>query len=424
MDNTLAMVLAGGQGSRLNILAHHRAKPAVPFGGIYRIIDFTLSNIMNSNIGNIGVLTQYRPSSLIEHIQTGETWGFYGKNRSATVLPPYAGETALSWYEGTADAVYQNRAFIERFESVDKVLILSGDHIYNMDYAKLIEFHKKKRAHLTVVSMEVPIKEAHRYGTIITDDSDRIIDFDEKPKKPISNLVSMGVYLFNKQTLLTVLAEDARNPNSKRDFGKDILPSMVDRSKIYIYKFKDYWRDVGTLQSYWDTSMELLRENKGIDLESWQVRTNLNRNVIADRKPAYIAKSSTIKNSLISDGCLIKGKVENSIISPGVIIESGVEVKDSIIFHDSIVKKNAVIDRCIIDKNATISENVNLGKGKFPGKKNFQFPKHLSTGLTIVGKLTKIPREIQSGRNCVFYPGLTIGDFKKKIYQDGEVIGG
>ncbi|MFC1485230.1 glucose-1-phosphate adenylyltransferase family protein [bacterium] len=423
MRKTLAMLLAGGKGSRLNILASHRAKPAVPFAGIYRIIDITLSNIMNSNIYNVGILTQYRASSLIDHIQTGESWGFYGKNRSAIILPPYTGAEDSSWYAGTADAVFQNINYVNRFDEVDRVLILSGDHIYKMNYERLIDTHRRKKADVTLVAMEVPIQQATRFGTIIVDEDDKVIDFEEKPKKPKSNLVSLGIYIFDKDVLLEQLEKDAGRKKSSHDFGKDVLPSMLKKN-LYIHRFKGYWRDVGTIDSYWETSMDILNQNHELasDFTNWRMTTNFNRLIVADRNAAYIDKSAKIKNSLISEGCTIEGKVENSILSPGVVVEKGAFIKDSIIFHDTSVKKDALVNNCIVDKNVVIGEKVILGQGNMPGKKNKAYPTHLYTGITIVGKGTSIPNNIEVGRNCILDASLKYEDFNKKNYSDGEII--
>jgi glucose-1-phosphate adenylyltransferase len=422
VEKTLAMLLAGGQGSRLNILASHRAKPAVPFAGIYRIIDFTLSNIANSDITNVGILTQYRPSSLIDHIQTGESWGFYGRNRSAIVLPPYKGEDESSWYEGTADAIFQNISYINHFDDIKHILIASGDHIYKMNYNDLLSAHKKNKADLTVVAMNVPKSEASRFGTIIVDKNDRVIDFEEKPVNPKSTLASLGIYLFNKDVLLEELKKDSLNEKSSRDFGKDIVSGMV-KKRVFIYRFNGYWKDVGTIESYWETSMNFLFNRTGeSDLTKWQIRTNLNRKIEADRKPTYLGKKSNIVNSLISDGCVINGTVINSILSPGVIVEEGTVIKDSIIFHDTHIKHNCNIDRCVIDKDVVINNDVFMGKGNLKAQSNIMFPKHLYTGITIVGKAAIVPARSIIGRNCILYPSLKISDFKKKSYASGETI--
>ncbi len=421
MKQTVAMLLAGGQGSRLNILASHRAKPAVPFAGIYRIIDITLSNIMNSYIDNVGILTQYKPSSLIDHIQTGESWGLYGKNRSAIILPPYTGDSDSSWYAGTADAIYQNLSFINKFENMTRVLILSGDHIYKMDYSKLIEFHKSKDADVTVVSMEVPIEEASRFGTIIVDKSDRIIEFEEKPKNPRSNLVSLGIYVFNKEVLIKELKKDSVKENSHHDFGKDILPGNLDK-KMYIYRFDDYWKDVGTIDAYWETSMDLLSENNKMHLDDWKITTNFNCLIVADRNPAYVSSEGNVKNSLISEGCKIDGEIENSILSPGVRVKKGAKIKDSIVFHDTTIDEGAKIDRCIIDKNVHVGKSCVIGCGDFPGVKNEVYPTHLFSGITVIGKSAEIPDGISIGRNCIIASEVKKHTFASKGYPDGKFI--
>jgi glucose-1-phosphate adenylyltransferase len=362
---------------------------------------------------------------LIDHIQTGESWGLYGKNRGAVILPPYTGNDDSSWYAGTADAIYQNLNYINKFDDIDRVLILSGDHIYKMDYSELIKFHTRKKADVTIVSMEVPIEDASRFGTIIVDEHDRVVDFEEKPKNPKSNLVSLGIYVFNKDVLVNELKKDAMDENSNHDFGQNILPNNLDKN-ILVYRFKGYWKDVGTIDSYWETSMDLLDEeakkNK-MNFDQWKITTNFNRLISADRNPAYISETSSIKNSLISEGCIIEGEVENSILSPGVKIEKDAFVKDSIIFHDTVIGKSAEIDRAIIDKNVTIGENSTIGiNNNLPGKENEIYPTHLSSGITIVGKSSIIPKNISLGRNCIVQPDLIESDFENQDYPDGKLI--
>ncbi|MCP4481707.1 MAG: glucose-1-phosphate adenylyltransferase subunit GlgD [bacterium] len=412
------MLLAGGQGSRLNILASHRAKPAVPFAGSYRIIDATLSNVMNSDIENVGVLTQYRPGSLINHIKTGESWDLYGKNRGAMILPPFKGKGDSSWYQGTADAIYQNFSYFNRFDDIERVLILSGDHIYTMNYKELVHYHREKNADVTVVAMQVPFEEASRFGTIITDDANKIIGFEEKPKNPKTNLISLGIYLFNKATLMEELKKDALDENSSHDFGRDILPKLLNKN-IYIYQFTGYWKDVGTIEEYWQTNMELLNNNNKLDLEKWRVTTNLQTNKIADRNPAYISHSACVKKSFISDGCVIKGEVRNSVLSPGVIVEKDALIEDSIIFDDTIIKKGVKVNKAIIDKNVEILEEAIIGTGDLPGIGNRIYPHHLYTGITIIGKNAIVGRKVEIGRNCIVSPDAYV---EKKRYNTGEMV--
>lgn len=422
MKHILALVLAGGEGSRLNILASKRAKPALPFAGMYRIIDFTLSNIMNSDISNIGILTQYRPSSLIDHIQTGESWGLFGKDRSATILPPYTGVDESSWYEGTADAVFQNLDFIQNYKDMDNVLILSGDHIYAMDFRVMMEEHKERDADITIVAMDVPRSETSRFGIIIADKNDRVIQFEEKPKHAKSTIASLGIYMFKKNVLIEELKKDVLREHSSRDFGRDIVTNMINEKtrKIYIHRFKGYWRDVGTLQAYWDASMDVLTNE--CNVRAWGVRTNLNRKIEADRLPGYIGKKGNVVNSVICDGCVVNGTIERSILSPGVIVEEGAVIRDSMIFHDTHIHRDVLVDRCIVDKEVVIGNKVVLGKGAMKGKPNMRYPKHLYTGITIVGKGAHIPQHTVVGRNCILFPQLKHTDFKKKRYGNGETI--
>ncbi len=421
MKKVVSMLLAGGQGSRLNILATHRAKPAIPFAGNYRVIDITLSNIMNSSIDNVGILTQYKPSSLIDHLQDGESWGFSGKNKNISILPPYTGNNFSSWYKGTADAVYQNINYINKFENIENVLILSGDHIYKMDYSDVVKFHRDNNADITIVSKEIPIEEASRFGTILADEKNRIIGFEEKPIKPKSNLVSLGIYLFNKDILIDALKKDAINEKSSHDFGRDIMPNFLDK-RIFAYKFSGYWRDIGTIDSYFQTNMDIIFNKNELDFDNWKITTNFKSFGKSDKNPFYVMNKANIKNSLISEGTKIDGYVENSILSPGVIVEEGAKVIDSIIFNNTIVKSKASLNRVIIDKNVFIGENDFIGFGELPGEKNSLYGSHLFSGITIVGKNVKFPKNIKIGRNSIIDTDIDLSDSKDFFYKDGSFI--
>ncbi len=373
----IAMLLAGGAGSRLKILAGKRAKPAIPFGGIYRIIDFTMSNISNSGIDIVGVLTQYKPLSLMDHLEDGRPWDLFGRTRKVKILPPKTGEEISDWYKGTSDAVYQNFGFIDDF-SPELVLIVSGDHIYNMDYRDLISFHKEKKAGVTVGLIRVPIAQAASFGVAIINDNCLITEWQEKPSKPKSDLVSMGIYTFDRDILNRGLKIAARNKGS--DFAKDIIPILLRENIVYGFEFRGYWRDVGTIEAYWHANMDLLDPASGLDIGKWHVRTNMaDRGETGDRPPTYYSRKCIIRNSLISRGCLINGIIENSIISPGVVIESGSQIKDSIIFHDVSIEKNAIINRSIIDKDVRVGENALVGDGSDSGAR-----------ITVIGKGTVI----------------------------------
>jgi len=409
MRKTLAMLLAGGKGTRLNILARLRAKPAVPFGGIYRIIDFTLSNVMHSGLTRVGILTQYKPLSLMEHIGNGQAWDLVGRTREAKILPPSTGEKDSDWYKGTADAIAQNMDYIKGHKP-ERVLILSGDHIYKMDYSLMVKYHKDKGADLTIAMMEVPIKDAHQFGIAITDSNDRIVDWEEKPKEPKSNLASMGIYVFNSEALYKYLGPE----RCGNDFGKEIIAKMINEAKVYAYRFKGYWRDVGTLQSYWDANMDLLDPNSGIELEKWCVRTNMDVGRIGDRAPARILKGAKVVDSIISPGCVIEGEVTNCIISPGVIVKKGALLHGSVIMHDVVIGENATIDNTIIDKDVVIGNNCLIGHGSSTVP-NERFPSHLSTGLTIIGKGSVIPEGTKIGRNVIMYPMVKANKVPKEV---------
>lgn len=416
MNDTLVMLLAGGVGSRLSILGHERAKPAVPFGGVYRIIDFTLSNAMNSGLNTVGVLTQYNPLSLMEHIGTGEPWDFIGRTRGAKILPPRTGQKDYDWYKGTADAVRQNIDFIESNAS-DRVLILSGDHIYKMDYSLLIDFHITNEADLTIGMMTVPWEDTIHFGIAITDESSRITDWEEKPQKARNNLASMGIYVFNTNYLLHALRS-----HREHDFGKNIIPAAIESDRVFAYRFEGYWRDVGTLEAYWKANMDLLDINSGLDLSSWTVHTNVEEEGrLGDRPPTFISPKSFVKNSVISPGCMIEGRVENSILSSGVFVAKDASVVDSVIMHDSQISSGAQIKESILDKLVKVGKNVVLGAGSadIPNKEK---PHHLSNGMVVVGKGTEIPPDFKIGKNSILHPKLSTEDYTSSDIPPGETI--
>ena len=410
------MLLAGGVGSRLSILGHERAKPAVPFGGVYRIIDFTLSNAMNSGLNTVGVLTQYNPLSLMEHIGTGEPWDFIGRTRGAKILPPRTGQKDYDWYKGTADAVRQNIDFIESNAS-DRVLILSGDHIYKMDYSLLIDFHITNKADLTIGMMTVPWEDTIHFGIAITDESSRIIDWEEKPQKARNNLASMGMYVFNTNYLLHALRS-----HREHDFGKNIIPAAIESDRVFAYRFEGYWRDVGTLEGYWKANMDLLDINSGLDLSSWTVHTNVEEEGrLGDRPPTFISPKSFVKNSVISPGCIIEGRVENSILSAGVFVAKDASVVDSVIMHDSQISSGAQIKESILDKLVKVGENAVLGAGS-ADIANKEKPHHLSNGMVVVGKGAEIPPDFRIGKNSILHPKLSTEDYTSSDIPPGETI--
>ncbi len=416
MRKTLGMLLAGGVGSRLNILAAYRAKPAVPFGGLYRIIDFTLSNAKNSGMLNLGILTQYKPLSLMDHIGNGEAWDLMGRMRGAKILPPRTGAKDSDWYKGTADAIRQNLDYIQNFNS-ERVLILSGDHIYHMDYSRMVEFHKSRGADLTIAMMRVPLDQAHHFGMGITSENDQIIEWEEKPKRARSTLASMGVYVFNTDFLYDCLSKILEH-----DFGKNIIPHAIAHHRVYAYHFNGYWRDVGTLHAYWDANMDILRPESGLDLSVWQTYTNLEEEGRSgDRPPTRISRSAKVENSFISQGCVIDGSVTNSILSPGVVVEKGARVEHSVLLHDCVVKENAQLSYVIADKLSHFGRGSNVGNGD-RAKPNRKNPDHLKEGLTVIGKSALVPNDCIVGSNCIIHPKVTETSYAGKDVSDGQTI--
>ncbi len=413
------MILAGGKGTRLTVLANKRAKPAVPFAGKYRIIDFPLSNCTNSGITTVGVVTQYRPRSLQDHIRNGAPWDLDRMNGGVWILQPYLGRMDSDWYDGTADAIFQNLDFV-RNSRPEYVVILSGDHIYKMDYSRMVKFHQDHKADVTVATLKVSLEEASRFGIVQTDSDYRVISFDEKPKEPKGTLASMGIYVFNYDTIVKVLNEDAKNPESSKDFGKDIFPKMIaDQLRVFAYPYNEYWVDVGTIQSYWEAHMDLLNDTPPLDLldRDWIIHTRSE-----ERPPVNIRTGATVNHSLITDGCTIEGTVEYSILSPGVRVARGAVVKQSIIMPDSVIEAGAVVDKCIVDKNVVIGRFAHVGYGAdYTPIKDMG----MTNGISVVGKGTRIPAEIKIGRNVVIGSDLEesifSGDIKSGTMFHAEV---
>ena len=355
----IAMLLAGGQGSRLYALTEKLAKPAVPFGGKYRIIDFPLSNCINSGIDTVGILTQYQPLVLNEYIGNGQPWDLDRLNGGVHVLPPYQKAHGSDWYKGTANAIYQNLSFIERYDP-EYVIILSGDQICKQDYSDFLKFHKEKNAEFSVAVMEVPWEDASRFGLMVADEDDKITAFQEKPKEPKSNLASMGIYIFNWDILRKYLTEDEADPNSENDFGNNIIPNLLrDHRRMYAYHFSGYWKDVGTIPALWEANMEVMDpEKSGINLfdDDWKIYS---------RNPGYtghkICAGARVENSLITDGCTIKGDVKHSVLYAGVTVEKGAVIEDAVIMCGSVIKAGAVVKHCIIAENVIVGENAEVG---------------------------------------------------------------
>ena len=417
--DALVLLLAGGIGSRLNILVGHRAKPAVPFGGLYRIIDFSLSNVMNSGLTRVGVLTQYKPLSLMRHIGTGEAWDFTGRTRGIKILPPRTGEKDSDWYRGTADAIRQNIDFI-RANPSEQVVILSGDHIYQMDFDAMIAYHRHKKADTTIGMMVVPRNEIHQFGAGIVDDHNRVVDWEEKPKEAKTNLASMGIYVFDTKYLLDTLSRDRQ----EIDFGMHIIPRAIEEDRVFAYPFYGYWRDVGTIQSYWETNMDIIRPDSEISPEEWGIRPNTEaEGRPMDRAPGRFISGCVVRSSMISAGCIIEGTVENSVLSPGVIVKKGAVVRDSVIFEDSVVECDARVDLAICDKGVAIGRGAIVGYGDNKDIPNQEFPSHLYTGITLVGKKAAVPAGMKIGRNCIINPAYDAGDgvVPEKL-EDGGIL--
>ena len=387
----VAMLLAGGQGSRLGVLTKKIAKPAVPFGGKYRIIDFPLSNCANSGIEAVGVLTQYQPLVLNEYIGNGQPWELDGMNSGVTCLSPYESKKGSEWYSGTANAIYQNISYIDRYNP-EYVVVLSGDHIYKMDYADMIKFHKEHDAACTIAVIDVSLEEASRFGILNTNEDGSIYEFEEKPAHPKSTNASMGIYVFSWKELRKYLIEDAENENSSNDFGKDVLPAMLNAGeRMFAYPFEGYWKDVGTVESLWDANMDLLDPNLKLDL-----RDIYSKNPMFP--PHYVSETASIKNSNVSDGCIVEGEVENSILFPGVKIEKGAKVDYSIIMPNTVVKANADIKYSIVSENTVIGCNAVIGGNPEDAEDKDKW------GIAVIGD------DLHIGDNVVVPPAAMIGE--------------
>ena len=408
----IAMLLAGGQGSRLGVLTEKVAKPAVAFGGKYRIIDFPLSNCINSGIDTVGVLTQYQPLRLNTHIGIGIPWDLDRNEGGVTVLPPYEKSTSSEWYTGTANAIYQNLAYMEQYNP-DYVLILSGDHIYKMDYEVMLDFHKVNKADITIACMPVPIEEASRFGIMVTDESNRITEFEEKPEHPSSNLASMGIYIFSWPVLKEALI--ALKDQNGCDFGKHILPYCKEKGqRLFAYEYNGYWKDVGTLGSYWEANMELIDIIPEFNLyeEFWRIYTK--GDVIP---PQYISEDAVVDKCIIGEGTEVYGEVHNSVIGPNVVIGRGSVIRDSIIMKNTSVGENVVMDKAIVAEDVVVGNNVVIGCGE--EAPNVLKPAVYSFGLAAIGENSVIPDNVKIGKNTAI-SGVTT----KEDYPDGELAAG
>ena len=411
----IAMLLAGGQGSRLGILTSKVAKPAVSFGGKYRIIDFPLSNCINSGVDTVGVLTQYQPLRLNTHIGIGIPWDLDRNIGGVTVLPPYEKSTNSEWYTGTANAIYQNIDYMETFHP-DYVLILSGDHIYKMDYEVMLDFHKANEADVTIAVMPVPIEEAKRFGIMITDDNKQITDFEEKPENPRSNLASMGIYIFSWQALKDSLIKMANVPNE--DFGKHVIPYLFEQgARCFAYEFNGYWKDVGTLNSYWEANMELIDIVPDFNLyeEYWKIYTRSDA-----LPPQYVSSGSIVERTIVGEGASISGKVYNSVIGCNVTIGKNTVISDSIIMNDTVIGDGCEIRKSIIAEEVHIGNDVKLGMGdEVPNETD---PTIYTSGIVTIGERTNIPDGVTIGKNTMISGNTTSADYPDGFLTSGKTL--
>lgn len=416
---TIAMILAGGEGTRLTVLSEERAKPAVPFAGKFRIIDFTLSNCVNSGLYTVAVLTQYRPHSLNDHIGIGKPWDLDRGRGGVRLLQPYQQRSGNSWYAGTADAIYQNLDFVSN-NRADTVLVLSGDHIYKMNYNAMLDQHRTTGADITVGVMPVPIEDTHRYGIMEVDDSLNITQFHEKPKdRDKGNLASMGIYVFTASALKKRLSEGGEGI-SRVDFGKDVIPAMIAANdKVIAYRYEGYWVDVGTVDSYWATNLDLLKPNAALDLyeDKWHIHTKSEELPAAKYGP-----QSKVLSSMVSNGCIIRGTVLNSVLSPGVYVSPGAVIKDSVVMNDTWIGPGALLDKVVIDKEVRIGAGAVVGTGD-ESVANLQMPDRIFAGISVIGKGTYIPDGLKVGRNVLINSGRDAAHFPADgVVADGQTI--
>ena len=409
----IAMLLAGGQGSRLGVLTATKAKPAVSFGGKYKVIDFPMSNCINSGVDTVGVVTQYQPLQLNQHIGIGIPWDLDRRLGGVTILAPhYKGEHG-EWYLGTANAIYQNMDFIDSYNP-EYVLILSGDHIYKMNYAKMLDFHKKNRCDVTIAALQVPWEEASRFGLMNAHEDNRIYEFEEKPQNPKSNLANMGIYIFNWATLRDALERDNKIHRDS-DFGMHVLPMLLEeKARMYAYQFDEYWKDVGTIESYWMANMDLVKTVPEFNLYEHfeKIYTDADH-----QPPIYTGPNAQVQGSLLSEGCEVLGQVYNSVLGPGVIVEENAVVHDSIIMQDCYVGRNARLTRVVADIGSSVGDGVVIGEGE--NIPNIDKPKVYDTGITVLGENTIVPDNMSIGKNCVVY-----GPTYPLDYPDGRLESG
>jgi glucose-1-phosphate adenylyltransferase len=412
---TLAMILAGGRVDDLGVLTFHRPKSAIPFGGFTRIIDFSLSNLMNSGLERVAILSQYRSYSLINHIGIGSAWDMIGRYRGISVLPPYIGYGHSQWYRGSSDAIYQNLDFVQYIDP-EQLLILSGDHIYQMDYREMISYHREKDADLTMACLKVPMNDAHRFGVADIDDEDgerggKVLRYSEKPENPESNWASMTVFCFKPEVLYEVLEANIKE-DASYEFGRDIIPRMMrEKRRVFGYKFKGYWGYTGTIEEFWQANMDLLGGDPPIKFADWNIRTNMEHRNIRDCQPVKIGNSAQISDSLIYNGCIIEGEVERSILFPGTYVAKGAKVKDSVLLFKNDVGKGAKLNKIISDVNTIFGSGVRIGEAGRPD----------SIGTTVIGWNNFISPNTIIGSGCTVYPSVSSEKIPKKV-ESGEVV--
>lgn len=409
---TLVMVMAGGASEDLSVLTSVRAEPAIPFGGKFRIIDFPLSNCVNSGLYNVSLLTQYIPRSLNDHVGVGKPWDLDRSQGGVRLLQPYLGPGKSGWQRGTADAVRRNADFVQE-QRVDNVLILAGDHIYKMDYQPMLRFHEQTKADVTLAVRRVSPFETYRFGIVSTENDMRVTGFKEKPRRSRETLASMGIYVFKTDVLNEVLADEKLN-----DFGRDVLPAILRSHRVYAHLFEGYWADVGTLQAYWEANMALLAETPALDLydPDWVIHTRSE-----EQPPVQIGPEAWVGSNLLSNGCIVEGVVERSVLSPGVRIEKGAVVRDSVVMNDSVIASNARVERAIIDKRVRIEPEAEIGYG-VDNVPNRRHPDRLNTGLTVIGKRAHIPGGVKIGHNVIINPDVNESDFRSDYLESGETI--
>jgi glucose-1-phosphate adenylyltransferase len=413
----VAMLMAGGAGTRLTVLSDYRAKPAVPFAGKFRIIDFTLSNCVNSGIYDVAILTQYRPHSLNAHIGIGKPWDLDRQRGGVHLRQPYLGRAAGDWYQGTADAVYQNLDFILE-KRADTVLVLSGDHVYKMDYRPMLAFHETMNADLTVAVRDVPLEETDRLGIMTVNEAMQVVEFTEKPpNRDKGTLASMGIYVFNANVLVERL-EAMHSEVSGLDFGKHVIPGMIGQTRVYAHGFEGYWVDVGTVHAYWETNLEMAQPVPPLDLYNpdWVVHTR-----DQERPPAKIGPQGQVTNSLVSNGCVIRGIVEHSVLSPGVYVSPGAVVREAVVLNDTWIGPGAVVDTAILDADVVVGPGAVVGHGA-DNTPNQGAPDRLNTGITVIGERARIPGGFRLGRNVLVHPDRIEGDFPEPVIASGETV--